>query len=221
MKKLYHFSLSPFCRKIRLVLGEKRVEVELIEEKFWERRLQFLNINHAGAVPVLVENEIILSDSSAIFEFLEETHAEPSLLPNLPFKRAEARRLSNWFDDKFHKEVTQNLLYERVYKKITQSGYPNSEKIKLGIKNFRYHLDYMDWLLEKRKWLAGDEMTIADFSASAHLSSLDYMNDVNWAGFPCVKEWYSKIKSRPAFRPILSDLLTGFNPPDHYGDLDF
>ena len=195
MKKLYHFSLSPFCRKIRLVLGEKRVEVELIEEKFWERRLQFLNINHAGAVPVLVENEIILSDSSAIFEFLEETHAEPSLLPNLPFKRAEARRLSNWFDDKFHKEVTQNLLYERVYKKITQSGYPNSEKIKLGIKNFRYHLDYMDWLLEKRKWLAGDEMTIADFSASAHLSSLDYMNDVNWAGFPCVKEWYSKIKS--------------------------
>ena len=91
----------------------------------------------------------------------------------------------------------------------------------MGIKNLRYHLDYMDWLLEKRKWLAGDEMTIADFAASAHLSSLDYINDVNWAGFPCVKEWYSKIKSRPAFRPILSDLLTGFNPPDHYGDLDF
>ncbi|MDG2354996.1 MAG: glutathione S-transferase family protein [Paracoccaceae bacterium] len=221
MKKLYHFSLSPFCRKIRLVLGEKGVEAELIEEKFWERRLQFLNINHAGAVPVLVEKEIILSDSLAIFEYLEETYAEPSLLPDLPLKRAESRRLSNWFDDKFHKEVTQNLLYERVYKKITQSGYPNSEKIKLGIKNLRYHLDYMDWLLEKRKWLAGDEMTIADFAASAHLSSLDYINDVNWAGFPCVKEWYSKIKSRPAFRPILSDLLTGFNPPDHYGDLDF
>ena len=221
MKKLYHFSLSPFCRKIRLVLGEKRVETELIEEKFWERRLQFLNINHAGAVPVLVENEIILSDSLAIFEYLEEIHPEPGLLPDLPSKRAESRRLSNWFDDKFHKEVTQNLLYERVYKKITQSGYPNSEKIKLGINNLRYHLDYMDWLLEKRKWLAGEEMTIADFSASAHLSSLDYINDVNWADFPCVKEWYSKIKSRPAFRPILSDLLTGFNPPDHYGDLDF
>ncbi len=221
MKKLYHFSLSPFCRKIRLVLREKRLETELIEEKFWERRLQFLNINHAGAVPVLVENEIILSDSLAIFEYLEETHPEPPLLLDLPSKRAESRRLSNWFDDKFHKEVTQNLLYERVYKKITQSGYPNSEKIKLGIKNLRYHLDYMDWLLEKRKWLAGDEMTIADFSASAHLSSLDYINDVNWADFPCVKEWYSKIKSRPAFRPILSDLVTGFNPPDHYGDLDF
>ena len=221
MKKLYHFSLSPFCRKIRLVLAEKRAEVELIEEKFWERRLQFLNINHAGEVPVLIENKIVLSDSSAIFEYLEETHAEPSLLPKLPSQRAEARRLSNWFDGKFHKEVTKNLLYERVYKKITQRGYPNSEKIKSGIKNLSYHLDYMDWLLEKKKWLAGEEMTIADFSASAHLSSLDYINDVNWASFPCVKEWYSKIKSRPAFRPILSDLLTGFHPPDHYGDLDF
>ena len=156
MQKLYHFPLSPFCRKIRLVLGEKKVEVELIEERFWERRLQFLNINHAGAVPVFVENETIISDSFAIFEYLEETHPEPKLLPNLPHTRAEARRLSSWFDNKFHKEVTEKLLYERVYKKITKSGYPCSEKIKVGIKNFKTHMEYMNWLLEKRKWLAGD-----------------------------------------------------------------
>ena len=221
MKKLYHFTLSPFCRKVRLVLGEKRIEVELIEEKFWDKRLQFLNMNHAGAVPVFAENETILSDSSAIFEYLEETHSEPALLPKSPNERAEARRLSYWFDDKFHKEVTENLLYERVYKKITHGGYPNSEKIKMGIKNLKFHLNYVSWLFEERKWLAGDEMSIADFSASAHLSSLDYINDVDWSSFPSVKEWYSKIKSRPAFRPLLSDLLTGFHPPDHYSDLDF
>ena len=221
MKKLYHFALSPFCRKVRLVLGEKRIEVELIEEKFWEKRLQFLSLNHAGAVPVFVGDGIILSDSSAIFEYFEETYVEPALLPELPKDRAEARRLSCWFDGKFHKEVTENLLYERVYKKIMQRDYPISEKIKLGIKKFKFHLDYMNWLLEGRKWLAGDEMTIADFSAAAHLSSLDYMNDIDWSISPSVKEWYSKIKSRPAFRPILSDLITGFHPPDHYSDLDF
>ena len=195
--------------------------MELIEEKFWDKRLQFLNMNHAGAVPVFAENETILSDSSAIFEYLEETHSEPALLPKSPNERAEARRLSYWFDDKFHKEVTENLLYERVYKKITHGGYPNSEKIKMGIKNLKFHLNYVSWLFEERKWLAGDEMSIADFSASAHLSSLDYINDVDWSSFPSVKEWYSKIKSRPAFRPLLSDLLTGFHPPDHYSDLDF
>ena len=221
MKKLYHFSLSPFCRKIRLVLGEKKVEVELIEERFWERRLQFLNINHAGAVPVFVENELTISDSMAIFEYLEETHPEPKLLPKLPHQRAEARRLTSWFDDKFHKEVTEKLLYERVYKKVAKTGHPSSEEIKVGIKNFKAHMDYMNWLLETRKWLAGDQMTIADFTASAHLSSLDYINDVDWLSYNYVKDWYSKIKSRPAFRPMLSDLLTGFNPPDHYSDLDF
>ena len=221
MKKLYHFILSPFCRKVRLVLAEKKIEVELIEERFWEKRFQFLKINHSGAVPVFVENEILLTESFAIFEYLEEMYPEPPLLPTSPLLRAEARRLSFWFDDKFHKEVTQNLLYEKVYKKITNSGYPNSEKIKNGIKNFRFHLDYLNCLLEERKWLAGDEMTIADFSASSHFSSLDYINDVDWESFPSVKDWYSKIKSRPAFRSLLSDLITGFHPPNHYGDLDF
>ena len=49
----------------------------------------------------------------------------------------------------------------------------------------------------------------------------DYINDVDWFSYNYVRDWYSKIKSRPAFRPMLSDLLTGFNPPDHYSDLDF
>ncbi len=82
MKKLYHFSLSPFCRKIRLILGEKKIDVELIEERFWEKRVQFLKINHAGEVPVFIENEIILSDSNAIFEYLEQKYKDPPLFPN-------------------------------------------------------------------------------------------------------------------------------------------
>ena len=221
MKKLYHFSLSPFCRKIRLILGEKKIDVELIEEKFWEKRVQFIKINHAGEVPVYIENNLTLSDSNAIFEYLEEKYSDPPLLPHNFELKAECRRLSNWFDFKFHKEVTEMILYERVYKKIMKRGYPSSEMIKSGLKNLKFHLNYLNWLLEKRKWIACDFLTISDFTAASHLSSLDYINDVNWQDFLYVKEWYSKIKSRPTFRPILSDLLAGFNPPEHYNDLDF
>ena len=221
MKKLYHFSLSPFCRKIRLILGEKKIDVELIEERFWEKRVQFLKINHAGEVPVFIENNIILSDSNAIFEYLEQKYKDPPLLPNNLELKAECRRLSNWFDTKFHKEVTVKVLYERVYKKIMKIGYPNSEKIKSGLKSLKFHLDYLNWLLERRKWIACDLLTVSDFTAASHLSSLDYINDVNWDYFPNVKDWYSKIKSRPAFRPILTDLLAGFIPPEHYNNLDF
>ena len=79
----------------------------------------------------------------------------------------------------------------------------------------------MTWLLDNRRWLAGDAMTLADFAAAAHLSSLDYISDVDWNRSAAVKDWYAKIKSRPAFRSILADTVPGFIPPRHYADLDF
>ena len=126
-----------------------------------------------------------------------------------------------WCDDKFHREVTANLLYERVNKKIMGQGYPDSEKIKLGSARIKYHLDYLGWLLEHRRWIAGNAMTLADFAAAAHLSCLDYVGDVDWTRNAGLHEWYAKIKSRPAFRSILADLVPGFTPPQHYADLDF
>ena len=221
MRRLYHLPLSPFCRKIRLVLAEKKIEVELVEERTWERRMDFLRLNPAGQVPVLKIDGLTLCDCGAIFEYLEETHPEPPLLPQEPAERAEARRLAAWFDDKFHHEVTANLLYERVNKKLAREGYPESERIKAGIRNIKYHLDYIGWLMESRRWLAGDALTVADFAAAAQLSTLDYIGDVDWTRNPGLHEWYAKIKSRPAFRSILADLVPGFPPPQHYADLDF
>jgi len=221
MHRLYHVPLSPFCRKIRLVLAEKKIEVELVLENYWENNLDYLRLNPSGKVPMLRMDGLILAESSAIFEYIEETHPTPVLLPRTPAERAEARRLASWFDDKFHHEVTANLVYERVYKKLMGGGYPDSKKIKAGSKNIKYHIDYMGWLLEGRRWLAGDMMTIADFTAAAHFSTLDYVNDIDWLRNSNVKDWYAKIKSRPAFRDILRDQLPGFVPPDHYSDLDF
>lgn len=221
MRRLYHLPLSPFCRKIRLVLAEKKIEVELVEEKPWDRRMDYLRMNPAGKVPVLRIDDLALADSGAIFEYLEEVQPDPPLLPRNAADRAEARRLVAWFDDKFHHEVTANLLYERVNKKLMKAGYPESEKIKAGLRNIKYHLDYIGWLIDHRRWLAGDTMTIADFAAAAHLSCLDYVGDVDWSRSAGLHDWYSKIKSRPAFRSILADLVPGFTPPQHYADLDF
>ncbi len=221
MHRLYHLPLSPFCRKIRLVLAEKKIDVELVEEHPWERRLDYLRQNPSGKVPMLKMDGLVLAESSAIFEYIEETNPQPPLLPEDAAGRAEARRLAAWFDDKFHHEVTANLLYERVNKKLMKSGYPESARIKAGTKNIKYHLDYMGWLLEQRRWLAGERMTIADFSAAAQLSCLDYIGDVDWSRNQAVRDWYAKIKSRPAFRPVLADHVPGFTPPEHYADLDF
>ena len=203
------------------MLAEKKIEVELVEEKPWERRMDFLRMNPAARVPVLKIGDLVLSDSGAIFEYIEETCPEPPLLPRTPAARAEARRLAAWFDDKFHDEVTANLLYERVNKKLAKTGYPESEKIKAGSRNIKYHLDYIGWLTDHRRWLAGDELSIADFAAAAHLSCLDYVGDVDWTRNAGLHEWYAKIKSRPAFRSLLADHLPGVQPAPHYALLDF
>jgi len=221
MNRLYHFPLSPFCRKVRLVLAEKKVEVELIYEHYWKRSIELTNRNPAGKVPILRINGLTLSDSQAICEYLEETITDFPLMPEEPRDRAEVRRLIFWFDDKFHREVTSNLLYERITKKIIGLGYPESKNIKLGSDKIKNHLDYIGSLLEERKWLAGKVLTLADFTAAAHLSCLDYTSDVDWNRNINVKDWYAKIKSRPAFRSILADQISGFPPPSHYTDLDF
>lgn len=202
-------------------MGEKRIECELIEERYWEQDPDFLRRNPAAKVPVLKIDGKTMAESTPICEYLDEAYPEPSLMPQGVDARYEVRRLVSWFDDKFHHEVTANLLYERVNKKVMKAGYPDSKNIKSGAQRIKYHLDYMTWLLEHRRWLAGDNMTLADFAAAAHLSSLDYISDVDWHRSDTLKDWYAKIKSRPAFRSILADQVSGFPPPPHYADLDF
>ncbi|KAJ57152.1 glutathione S-transferase [Actibacterium mucosum KCTC 23349] len=221
MNRLYHVPLSPFCRKVRLVLAEKKIEVDLIEERYWERDPDFLRRNPAGKVPVLRIDGLAMAESQAICEYLEETHPTPALLPSDPKGRHEVRRLCAWFDDKFHHDVTSKLLYERVNKKMMGQGYPESRNVKAGATQIKHHIDYIGWLLDQRRWLAGDVMTLADFAAAAHLSCLDYISDVDWNRNTVVKDWYAKIKSRPAFRSLLADQVPGFPPPAHYSDLDF
>ncbi|MGL5010285.1 MAG: glutathione S-transferase family protein [Paracoccaceae bacterium] len=221
MIRLYHFPLSPFCRKVRLVLAEKKLEVELVEERYWEPSPEFMRRNPAGKVPVLKIDARMLSESQAICEYLDESVPQPPLMPRDVDGRYEVRRLCAWFDDKFQSEVTSKLLHERVNKKVMGQGYPDSKNVKAGSQRIKGHLDYMAQLLDERRWLAGDVMTLADLTAAAHLSCLDYISDVDWHRSAVVKDWYAKIKSRPSFRALLADQISGFPPAAHYADLDF
>ena len=219
--RLYHISLSPFCRKVRLVLAEKRIEVELVEDRYWEPDSELTRRNPAGKLPVLRMDGRLLAESQAICEYLDETHPVPALMPANAVDRYEVRRLCAWFDDKFNAEATKPVMNERVWKKVMRQGYPDSRTVKAGLGAIRRHMDYMRSLLEHRRWLAGDAMTLADFTAAAHLSCLDYISDVDWTHSAEVQDWYAKIKSRPSFRPLLADQIPGFPQPAHYADLDF
>ena len=191
-------------------------------EKLWERREEFLALNPAGDLPVLIEKDgQILSDAAAIVEFLDETHPEPPLIGRNPAIRAEVRRLAAWFDQKFDREVTRNLVDEKIMNRFLGMGEPNSQAIRAGSANIHTHLDYIAYLTEERRWLAGKDFSLADITAAAHLSSVDYLGDVPWRGHEPAKEWYARVKSRPSFRALLGDHIPGCPPPRHYADLDF
>ena len=91
-------------------------------------------------------------------------------------------------------------------------GSPNTEVIRAARQNIRYHLAYIGWLVRTRDWLAGDRMTYADLAAAAHVSAADYMGDVPWKEDEAAKGWYARIKSRPTFRPLLTETLAGIPP---------
>ncbi len=222
MRTLYHYPLCPFSRKVRVFMKEKHLEFELVIESFWEKRREFLVMNPAGQVPVLKEaSGRAFSDSGAICEYIEETCKDVPLIGGNAAQRAEARRVAAWFDTKFYHEVSKYLLAEKLFKFLKHEGAPRSDYIRAGKENIKYHLDYIAFLRKKHRCLAGDEFTLADITAAAHLSVIDYLGDVPWHLNEDAKEWYMLVKSRPSFRPLLQDRLGGFPPSSQYDNLDF
>lgn len=223
MWQLFQYPLCPFSRKVRFALAEKAVPHELVRELPWERRDEFIDLNPAGQTPVLVapNGGAVLIDSSAICEYVEETVERTPLLGSGPIDRAETRRLVAWFDQKFYAEVGVLLLQERMYKRLVQRASPDATLLRQAGRNVEAHLDYIEYLLDHRRWLAGSTFSLADIAAAAHLSVADYLNGVDWTGHGEAKQWYSAIKSRPTFRPMLAEKMEGLAPPPHYDKLDF
>lgn len=223
MRRLHHLPLCPFSRKIRLALREKGLPAELADTAPWEEESdsEFARLSPALEVPVLVDGDLVVADSNAISEYLEEAYPDTTLYGRTLEQRAETRRLVAWFDVKFRREVTDLLWGEKLLKRLKRSGTPNSEALRRGAANIRYHLAYIAHLYDQRRWLAGDELTMADLAAAAHLSVLDYLGDVPWAEFESARNWYARVKSRPSFRPLLGDRVVALKPPPHYDDLDF
>lgn len=230
MLTLFHHPMFANCRFVRLAFGEYGEEVALVEEKPWTRRKEFLALNAAGTLPVLLaEGDVAIIGATVIAEYLDETRGvlrrDRRLLAEDPLARAEIRRLTDWYLSKSESEVTRHLVRERVLKPLMPEalggGSPDSAAIRAARANIRQHMKYTNWLAGTRPWLAGPKITYADLAAAATLSILDYLGEIDWSEFAAARDWYARVKSRPSFRPLLADRVRGVAPASHYADLDF
>lgn len=222
MWRLYQFPLCPFSRKVRLLLSEKGVAYELWREDPWNGSDEFWSYNPAGRTPVLrdPDKDITLCDSRAICEYFEETVDQTPMINGTVKERAEIRRLVALFDENFFADVTNPLLHERMKKRIVLRQPPNSTMLRNAMKMAHGHLDYIDYLIDTRPWLAGSRMSLADLAAAAQISVADYLGGIDWQGHEQAKSWYSVFKSRPSFRPLLKERMEVITPPSHYSDVN-
>lgn len=221
MVLLIHHSLSPQSRKARIMLAEKKVLFVLKEETPWNMSPDLKKINPAGDLPIFIFDGNIISGNYAVTEYLEEMYPQPKLLTGDFKHRAEIRRLTDWFDHKFFTEVYHYIVGEKVFKRFQSGLAPDSKMLKAGMNNLKFHMQYVDWLAERNNYLAGSEISLADITAAAHLSVLDYLGDIDWDMYKNAKLWYSTIKSRPSFKEILKDTVKGIYPSQNYQNLDF
>lgn len=225
MPRLLHHPLDPSARLARLMLAEYGAAFTLEPVKPWARDAEFLEINPAATLPVLVIEETppivgVLATIAAIEERYAPSTVE-GLFPSSPIHRAETWRLLEWVLMKFDDEVTRYVLEEKIEKRDRRGGAPDPAVLRAAKANLAEHMLYFNWLLAARRWLAGDAMTLADFALAAHLSALDYLGEIAWDSAVETRDWYARIKSRPAFRPLLADLVSGMPASPGYADLDF
>ncbi len=210
------------CRAAKIILNEKKIEFESINEPIWKRRVDFLKLNPEGELPLIIDNKKnIIVGYESLAEYLDENNVGDNLIGLDSIQKLEVRRLCRWIARKFKREVIENIVDERVYNHLKGSGNPSSEKLKAGRINLKNNSEYFEWLLGKRSFLAGEKFSLADIAYSATLSSLDYLGEVEWKKLPQTKKWYALIKSRPSFRKILEEKIYGIPPSTNYANLDF
>ena len=222
MWQLHYFPLCPFSRKVRLALSEKGVGYELRRETPWDATDEFYAYNPAGRTPVLrlEEKNLTLIDSQAICEYFEETVDKSPLILGTAVGRAEIRRLVALFDESFFADVTHPLMHEKMKKRLVLRQSPDSTSLRKAMRLAHEHLDYIDWLTDNRRWLAGAQLSLADFAAAAQISVADYLGGIDWKGHEQSRGWYAVFKSRPSFRPLLTERMEVIQPPVHYAQVD-
>ena len=105
-------------------------------------------------------------------------------------------------------------------KRLVLRSPPDSGMLRQAMRLAHEHLDYIDWLIDHRRWLAGAQLSLADFAAAAQISVADYLGGIDWTGHEAAHGWYRVVKSRPCFRSLLTDKMDGIAPPRDYADVN-
>ncbi|AZL15694.1 glutathione S-transferase family protein [Rickettsiales endosymbiont of Stachyamoeba lipophora] len=221
MNILYYHPLCAKSRFARVMLGETNIPFHGKIEEFWNLRDNLIKLNPAQELPILVYEQNSIIGILPIIEFLSDLQDKSYFYGASLIEKAETRRLVDWCIGKFYHEVLAHIVSQKLLIFYDNSKYTDSNLLRHAKNNAKFHLKYFNYLIKTRGFLSGDKITVADFGVASLISILDYLNDINWIEYRELKIWYSILKSRPSFKPLLDDVIAGFIPSSQYKELDF
>lgn len=202
--KIYDFAFSPNCRKVRAVAYELGVSLEPVHVDLvrgGQKTPAFLAINPNGRVPVLVDGELVLWESTAIMRYLSARHGG-ALMPSTARGQAEVDRWLSWQLAHLGPAMSK-VAFERVVKRLTGQGAPDEAAIATGSAEFAKLSAVLEQSLSGRLYLA-DSLSLADFALASHYS-LASMCGLDLAPFPELTRWLERLLARDSMKRALAD----------------
>jgi glutathione S-transferase len=202
--KLYDFAFSPNCRKVRALAYELGIPLDFVRidlPKGEQRAPAFLAINPNGRVPVLVDGDLVLWESTAILRYLA-CRTGGALVPTAPRAQAEVDRWLSWQLAHLGPAMSK-VAFERIVKKLTGQGAPDETAIAAGTAEFAKLSAILNDAFAGREYLAG-ALSIADFALASHFS-LAAISGLELAPYAHVNAWLSRMLARDSMRRALAD----------------
>jgi glutathione S-transferase len=200
---VYGSSLSPFVRKVRVVLAEKGLDYTIEQINPFDPPPSFVEISPLKRIPVLRDTDRqepnTLPDSSVICAYLEAKWPTPALYPADPFARARAL----WFEEYADTQTMQSLIpvfFQRVVRRL--AGAQCDEAIvqeTLGAK-VPPAFDYLETSIRHRRFFVGDDFSIADIAVAAMLANFDHAGEsIDVSRWPELARFAREMHERPSF----------------------
>ena len=199
--KLYMNPASPNVRRVRLtaaVLGIDLEEQPVDLAKGEQRKPEYLALNPNGTVPTLVDGDFVLTESRVIMQYLADKKPESGLLPRDERARTEVIGWQFWDATHFSPHLG-TFTFQKIVKPRLGLGEPDQGKLDEALTNFRRYAAVLNSRLDARKYVVGNDLTIADLTLATSLMYAQQV-DVPVAQFPQIHAWFSRISELEAWK---------------------
>jgi glutathione S-transferase len=200
MLTLYDYPDCPFCQKVRVVLAEKDLEYEKVFvdlRKQEQKSPDFLRLNPYGKVPVLIDEDEVMYESTIINEYLEDEYPIPRLMPEDSGGRARVRLLEDYCDNSFIPATTTLLAQLRK-----TEGERDTQRVDQAREDLRRGLYFLSDRLGGQDYLVGKEFSLADAAFAPRIMVIGRLGVELEPALSNVQAWIERIRARPSVRAL-------------------